>query len=58
MRNYVDEHIGIDYSLLRDPVVSTDSLDLDFKVNADHALLSLSVPVGVAVPACTPGITE
>uniref|UniRef100_A0A8C6Z4S9 Phospholipid transfer protein n=1 Tax=Nothoprocta perdicaria TaxID=30464 RepID=A0A8C6Z4S9_NOTPE len=31
VRNYVDEHIGIDYSLLRDPVVSTDTLDLDFK---------------------------
>uniref|UniRef100_A0A8C0EBF5 Phospholipid transfer protein n=1 Tax=Bubo bubo TaxID=30461 RepID=A0A8C0EBF5_BUBBB len=31
VRNYVDEHIGIDYSLLRDPAVSTDTLDLDFK---------------------------
>ncbi|NXM50756.1 PLTP protein, partial [Gymnorhina tibicen] len=31
VRNYVDEHIGIDYSLLRDPSVSTDTLDLDFK---------------------------
>ncbi|NXC77658.1 PLTP protein, partial [Anhinga anhinga] len=31
VRNYVDEHIGIDYSLLRDPTVSTDTLDLDFK---------------------------
>lgn len=28
----MDEHIGIDYSLLRDPAVSTDTLDLDFKV--------------------------
>ncbi|NXD67432.1 PLTP protein, partial [Eolophus roseicapillus] len=31
VRNYVDEYIGIDYSLLRDPAVSTDTLDLDFK---------------------------
>ncbi|NWI70012.1 PLTP protein, partial [Todus mexicanus] len=31
VRSYVDEHIGIDYSLLRDPSVSTDTLDLDFK---------------------------
>ncbi|XP_064529825.1 phospholipid transfer protein [Pseudopipra pipra] len=31
VRNYVDEHIGIDYSLLRDPSVSSDTLDLDFK---------------------------
>ncbi|KFQ15208.1 Phospholipid transfer protein, partial [Leptosomus discolor] len=31
VRNYVDEHVGIDYSLLRDPAVSTDTLDLDFK---------------------------
>ncbi|KAM6319191.1 PLTP protein, partial [Podargus strigoides] len=31
VRNDVDEHIGIDYSLLRDPAVSTDTLDLDFK---------------------------
>uniref|UniRef100_A0A8B9S5K3 Phospholipid transfer protein n=1 Tax=Apteryx owenii TaxID=8824 RepID=A0A8B9S5K3_APTOW len=31
VRNYVDEHIGIDYSLLRDPTVSMDTLDLDFK---------------------------
>ncbi|PKK23829.1 phospholipid transfer protein, partial [Columba livia] len=31
VRSDVDEHIGIDYSLLRDPAVSTDTLDLDFK---------------------------
>uniref|UniRef100_A0A8D0FUK2 Phospholipid transfer protein n=1 Tax=Strix occidentalis caurina TaxID=311401 RepID=A0A8D0FUK2_STROC len=31
VRNYVDEHIGIDYSLLRDPAISADTLDLDFK---------------------------
>ncbi|KAM6404276.1 phospholipid transfer protein [Rhynochetos jubatus] len=31
VRNHVDEHVGIDYSLLRDPAVSTDTLDLDFK---------------------------
>lgn len=30
----MDEHIGIDYSLLQDPSVSTDTLDLDFKVKA------------------------
>lgn len=38
VRNYVDEHIGIDYSLLRDPSVSTDTLDLDFKVNTGSCL--------------------
>ncbi|NWS74132.1 PLTP protein, partial [Crotophaga sulcirostris] len=31
VRNYVDDHIGIDYSLLRDPAMSMDTLDLDFK---------------------------
>ncbi|NWT30845.1 PLTP protein, partial [Cardinalis cardinalis] len=31
VRNYVDEHIGIDYSLLRDPSITTDTLELDFK---------------------------
>ncbi|XP_068556210.1 phospholipid transfer protein [Anas acuta] len=31
VRNYVDDHIGIDYSLLQDPSVSLDTLDLDFK---------------------------
>ncbi|KAJ7332298.1 hypothetical protein JRQ81_014478 [Phrynocephalus forsythii] len=31
VHNPVDDHIGIDYSLLRDPVVSPDTLDLDFK---------------------------
>ncbi|NXU40409.1 PLTP protein, partial [Drymodes brunneopygia] len=31
VRNYVDEHVGIDYSLLRDPSISPDTLDLDFK---------------------------
>ncbi|KAI6074061.1 Phospholipid transfer protein [Aix galericulata] len=31
VRNYVDDHIGIDYSLLQDPSVSPDTLDLDFK---------------------------
>lgn len=38
VRNYVDEHIGIDYSLLRDPSISTDTLDLDFKVNTGSCL--------------------
>lgn len=28
----MDDHIGIDYSLLQDPSVSPDTLDLDFKV--------------------------
>lgn len=38
VRNYVDEHIGIDYSLLRDPSITTDTLELDFKVNAGSCL--------------------
>ncbi|CAH2302464.1 phospholipid transfer [Pelobates cultripes] len=31
VRNAVDDYIGIDYSLLSDPDVSEDSLDMDFK---------------------------
>ncbi|XP_054835462.1 phospholipid transfer protein [Eublepharis macularius] len=31
VRNSVDEHIGIDYSLLSDPVITSDTMDLDFK---------------------------
>ncbi|KAK4812821.1 hypothetical protein QYF61_022045 [Mycteria americana] len=59
VRNYVDEHIGIDYSLLRDPAVSADTLDLDFKVNTGSCPADPpAVPVGAAVPACTLGTTE
>lgn len=31
VRNPVDDYIGIDYSLLNDPVVTKDSLEMDFK---------------------------
>ncbi|XP_042321898.1 phospholipid transfer protein isoform X2 [Sceloporus undulatus] len=31
VRNPVDEHIGIDYSLLDDPMVTSDTMDLSFK---------------------------
>uniref|UniRef100_A0A7M4ELH3 Phospholipid transfer protein n=1 Tax=Crocodylus porosus TaxID=8502 RepID=A0A7M4ELH3_CROPO len=31
VRNPVDEHVGIDYSLLSDPVVTWDTLDMDFR---------------------------
>ncbi|XP_053544894.1 phospholipid transfer protein isoform X2 [Bombina bombina] len=31
VRNAVDDYIGIDYSLLNDPDVSQDSMDMDFK---------------------------
>uniref|UniRef100_A0A8C8VKM6 Phospholipid transfer protein n=1 Tax=Pelusios castaneus TaxID=367368 RepID=A0A8C8VKM6_9SAUR len=31
VRNQVDEYVSIDYSLLSDPIVSLDTLDLDFK---------------------------
>ncbi|XP_039198343.1 phospholipid transfer protein isoform X1 [Crotalus tigris] len=31
VRNPVDEHIGSDYSLLSDPRVTTENIDLDFK---------------------------
>ncbi|XP_063003556.1 phospholipid transfer protein [Elgaria multicarinata webbii] len=31
VHNPVDDHIGIDYSLLNDPVVTSDTMDLDFK---------------------------
>lgn len=42
VRNYVDEHIGIDYSLLRDPSITTDTLELDFKVNTGSCLAGSS----------------
>lgn len=32
VRSEVDDYIGIDYSLLQDPVVTSRSLDLDFRV--------------------------
>lgn len=55
----MDEHIGIDYSLLRDPAVSTDTLDLDFKVNTGSCPADPpTVPMGTAVPACMLGTTE
>lgn len=47
----MDEHIGIDYSLLRDPAVSTDTLDLDFKVNSGSCTANSPSALGVAVPA-------
>ncbi|XP_053250767.1 phospholipid transfer protein isoform X3 [Podarcis raffonei] len=31
VRNPVDDHIGIDYSLLKNPVVTSDTMDLDFE---------------------------
>ncbi|XP_069507340.1 phospholipid transfer protein [Ambystoma mexicanum] len=31
VRNPVDDYIGIDYSLLNDPVVTQDSMEMDFK---------------------------
>ncbi|KAM5135840.1 phospholipid transfer protein [Mantella aurantiaca] len=31
VKNAVDDYIGIDYSLLSDPLVSEDSLDMDFR---------------------------
>ncbi|KAJ7417439.1 Phospholipid transfer protein [Pitangus sulphuratus] len=46
VRNYVDEHIGIDYSLLRDPSISSDNLDLDFKVDTGSCPADLSHPCG------------
>ena len=59
VRNYVDEHIGIDYSLLRDPSVSTDTLDLDFKVSVGSCPADPAPgPVGAPVPAGTPGTVE
>ena len=32
VRSEVDSYIGIDYSLLQDPVVTESSLDMDFRV--------------------------
>ncbi|KAM4622393.1 phospholipid transfer protein [Discoglossus pictus] len=40
VRNEVDDYIGIDYSLLSDPDVTQDSLDMDFK----GMFFSLSAP--------------
>ena len=33
MRGAVDELVGIDYSLLKDPVASTSNLDMEFRVS-------------------------
>ncbi|XP_015332577.1 phospholipid transfer protein-like [Marmota marmota marmota] len=33
VRSSVDELVGIDYSLLKDPVVSTSNLDMEFRVS-------------------------
>lgn len=55
----MDEHIGIDYSLLRDPAISTDTLDLDFKVTTGSCPTDPpTVPLGAAVPACMLGMVE
>lgn len=35
VRNPVDKHVGSDYSLLSDPRVTTENIDLDFKVPAE-----------------------
>lgn len=32
MRSEVDQYIGIDYSLIEDPVVTSQSLDMHFRV--------------------------
>lgn len=34
VRSEVDSYIGIDYSLLKDPVITDNSLDMDFRVTA------------------------
>ncbi|XP_062835328.1 phospholipid transfer protein isoform X3 [Anolis carolinensis] len=39
VRNPVDDHIGIDYSLLDDPVVTASTMDLAFKVPKDLEVL-------------------
>lgn len=33
VRSEVDSYIGIDYSLLKDPVITDHSLDMDFRVS-------------------------
>ncbi|KAM9296071.1 phospholipid transfer protein isoform 1-T2 [Gastrophryne carolinensis] len=49
VKNPVDDYIGIDYSLLKDPDVSEDSLDMDFKgmfysLNADNNTIPNTSP--------------
>uniref|UniRef100_H3BHE9 Phospholipid transfer protein n=1 Tax=Latimeria chalumnae TaxID=7897 RepID=H3BHE9_LATCH len=49
VRSEVDNYVGIDYSLLSDPVVSANSLDMDFKgmfydlSNENHTLTNYAV---------------
>lgn len=52
----MDEHIGIDYSLLRDPAVSTDTLDLDFKVKAGSCPAESSCAGCMLGPMEQPGL--
>lgn len=40
VRSEVDSYIGIDYSLLQDPVVTNRSLDLSFRVRGHRQGLS------------------
>lgn len=42
VRSSVDELVGIDYSLLKDPVASDSNLDMDFRVSCLAAMLSLT----------------
>lgn len=50
VKNPVDDYIGIDYSLLNDPDVSEDSLDMDFRgmfysLNAENDTIPNTSPV-------------
>ncbi|KAK2110066.1 hypothetical protein P7K49_009812 [Saguinus oedipus] len=41
VRSSVDDLVGIDYSLMKDPVASTSNLDMDFRHRAKRYLLSV-----------------
>lgn len=53
VRNPVDEYVGSDYSLLNDPHVTPENIDLDLKVPAECPVQR--VPLWQESPAPGPG---
>lgn len=49
VRTDVDSYIGIDYSLLSDPVITGTSLDMDFRVSGLFPVM-LNNPINSVMP--------
>lgn len=50
VRNPVDEYVGSDYSLLNDPRVTPENIDLDFKVPAECPMQRAPLWQGSPIP--------